>query len=52
MLKEKFKNAIKRGTGEAYLLMQENPEVDFSAEIIEAAIKNLAYDPAVEGSRG
>lgn len=49
--KQKFKSAIKRGTGEAHLLLYENPKVDFSNYIIKAALTNLSYDPQSEGSR-
>lgn len=47
----KFKNSLKRGTGEAILILKENPELDFSDLIINASIKNFAYDPQIEGSR-
>jgi hypothetical protein len=47
-LKQKFKSAIKRGTGEAHILLMENPDVDFSDEIIQASLKNLAYDRQCE----
>lgn len=50
-LKQKFKSAIKRGTGEAHILIKENPTVDFSKEIIKAALFNFAYDQQSEGSR-
>ncbi|HZV69203.1 MAG TPA: hypothetical protein VFG10_06645 [Saprospiraceae bacterium] len=50
-IKERFLNAIKRGTGEAHLLMKANPKLDFSNAIIKAAKKNLSYDPQSEGSR-
>ena len=50
-LKQKFKSAIKRGTGEAHILIEENPKVDFSKEIIKAALFNFAYDQQSEGSR-
>jgi len=43
-LKQKFKSAVKRGTGEAYLLMMEHPEADFSKELITASLRNLSYD--------
>jgi hypothetical protein len=48
---QRFKSAIKRGTGEAYLLMKANPDLDFSKDIIKAALKNLSYDNQCEGSR-
>lgn len=50
-LKQKFKSAVKRGTGEAHILIKENPKVDFSKEIIKAALFNFAYDAQSEGSR-
>ncbi len=50
-IKQKFKSAIKRGTGEAHLLMQKNSKVNFSNDIIKAALKNLSYDNQSEGSR-
>lgn len=50
-LKQKFKSAIKRGTGETHILIKENPTIDFSKEIIKASLSNLAYDPQCEGSR-
>lgn len=49
--KQKFKSAIKRGTGEAHIIIKENPTVDFSKEIIKAALFNFAYDAQAEGSR-
>jgi hypothetical protein len=51
-LKQKFKKAIKLGTGETHLLIKENPAADFSKEIIKAAVFNFAYDAQSEGSRG
>ncbi len=50
-IKETFKSSIRCGTGEAYLLIQKNPETDFSDEIIQAAVRNFAYDPQSEGDR-
>lgn len=50
-LKQKFKSAIKRGTGETHILIKENPSVDFSKEIIKAALFNFAYDQQSEGGR-
>jgi hypothetical protein len=49
--KQKFLSSIKRGTGEAHLLMKAHPEIDFSNEICKAARKNFAYDVQCEGSR-
>lgn len=50
-IKQKFINAIKCGRGEAHILIKENPKVDFSKEIIKAALFNFAYDQQSEGSR-
>lgn len=50
-LREKFRSAIKRGTGETHLIMMENPKMDFSSDIIKAALTNYAYDSQSEGSR-
>ena len=50
-LKQKFKSAIKRGTGETHILIKENPTVDFFDEIIKAALFNFAYDQQSEGGR-
>lgn len=51
-IKRLFRNAIRRGTGRAYLLMQAHPEVNFGPDILKAACTNFAYDPQCEGSRG
>lgn len=50
-ISELFKKAIKNGTGEAILLLKENPSADFDQYILEACTHNLAYDPQCEGSR-
>src|ERR1044072_644132 len=50
-LKLQFKSSIKRGTGEAHLILQKNPNLNFSPEIIKAVLKPLSYDPQSEGSR-
>ena len=50
-IKELFFNSLKRGTGEAYLILKNNPTIDFSALIVKGATKNYAYDPQCEGSR-
>ncbi len=50
-IQKKFKSAIKRGTGEAHTIINENPNIDFSKEIIKAAFFNFAYDAQSEGSR-
>jgi hypothetical protein len=51
-IQSRFKSSIKRGTGEAYLIMKEFPSMDFSKFITWAALKNLSYDNQSEGSRG
>ncbi|AMR28007.1 hypothetical protein A0257_13510 [Hymenobacter psoromatis] len=50
-IKSSFRHSVKLGTGQAYLLARDNPEVDFSTYIIEAALKNFAYDGQAESSR-
>lgn len=50
-LKQKFRNAIKRGTGETHFLIKENPTVDFSKAIIKAAFFDFSYDQQCEPSR-
>ncbi len=47
----KFKDSVKRGTGEAFLILHQNPELDCSDILLHASINTLAYDPQVEGSR-
>lgn len=46
-----FQNSIRRGTGEAYLIISTYTEIDFSRYIIEASIYNWAYDGQCESSR-
>jgi hypothetical protein len=50
-IRQKFNSSIRRGTGEAYLLLRENPAIDFSKEITAACLKNYAYDGQCEKSR-
>ena len=50
-IKRQFTNSLKRGTGEAYLILQDNPNINFSDIIIKGAITNYAYDQQSEGSR-
>ena len=52
MTRNKFKSSIKRGTGEAILILRKNPNLDVTDLIINASINNLAYDPQCEGDRG
>lgn len=51
-IKQLFRSSIRRGTGEANLLMQQYPDINFSGEIIKACTKNFAYDGQCESSRG
>lgn len=46
-----FRALIRCGRGKAYLLLIENPDLDFSDDIYKAAIKNYAYDGQSEGDR-
>ena len=46
-----FRSSIRRGTGEAHLILKSNPTIDFSNEIIKASLTNFAYDGQSENSR-
>lgn len=46
-----FRHSARLGTGRAYLLARAHPEIDFSAYIIEAALRCFAYDGQAEPSR-
>ncbi len=50
-IKRQFFDSLKRGTGEAYILLKEHRQIDFSDLIIKGAIKNYSYDNQSEGSR-
>jgi hypothetical protein len=50
-IKRQFYNSLKRGTGEAYLLVRDNPKIDFSNLIIKGALNIYAYDGQSEGDR-
>lgn len=50
-VKLRFRSSIRRGTGEAYLLIRKYAHADFSDEIIKACLKNFAYDGQCESSR-
>lgn len=50
-IKRQFYNSLKRGTGEAYLLVRDNPKIDFSNQIIKGALNIYAYDGQSEGDR-
>lgn len=51
ILKSQFKSAIKRGTGQAQLILQAHPKLNVSRSIIKAALHNHSYDNQAEGSR-
>lgn len=51
ILKSQFKSAIKRGTGQAQLILQAHPKLNVSKAIIKAALHNHSYDNQSEGSR-
>ena len=50
-LRRRFFNSLTRGTGEAYLLYKQYPEIDFSDLIIKGSVQNYAFDDQCEGSR-
>ena len=50
-IKRQFLNSLKRGTGEAYLIVKENPQIDFSNQIIKGVLNIYAYDGQCEGNR-
>lgn len=50
-VKRQFFNSLKRGTGEAYLIIKGYPKIDFSDLIIKGAITNYSFDSQCEGSR-
>jgi len=50
-IKRQLLNSLKRGTGEAYLVVEDNPQIDFSTQIIKGALNIFAYDGQSEGSR-
>lgn len=50
-IKGKYFDSLKRGTGEAYLIAKNNPQIDFSNYTIKGALKNYAYDGQAENSR-
>ena len=50
-LRQRFKSSIRRGTGEAILILKEHEQADFSKEIIYTATHDLAYNSQSEGTR-
>jgi hypothetical protein len=51
-IQQKFKQALKCGTGKAYFILQEHPNVDFSKIIKKSLLKRQCYDGQCEGNRG
>src|SRR5690606_37318137 len=50
-IKRQLFNSLKRGTGEAYLLVKDNQKIDFSNYIIKGVLNIYAYDGQSEGNR-
>ncbi len=50
-IREEFRQSLQCGTGKAFFILENNPNVDFFNEILDAALTNFAYDPQSEGSR-
>lgn len=51
-IQQKFKKALKCGTGKAYFMLLEHPTIDFSEIIKKSLLKRLCYDGQCEGGRG
>ena len=50
-IKRQFLNSLKRGTGEAYFIVKDNPQIDFSNQIIKGVLNIFAYDGQSEVER-
>ncbi len=50
-IQQQFRQSIRCGTGAAYLLARDHPAMDFSKEVVKAALANLSYDNQSEGDR-
>jgi hypothetical protein len=50
-IRDRFKSSIKRGTGEAYLLIKKYPQIDFTKEILSVAANTHWFDAQSEGTR-
>lgn len=50
-IRNQFFNSFKLGTGKTYLILKQNPSIDFSDLIVKGAVENFAYDAQAEGSR-
>ncbi len=51
LIKRQFLHSLKRGTGEAYLIMKNNPNIDFSNQIKKGVLNIYAYDGQCENDR-
>ncbi|MCE1164059.1 MAG: hypothetical protein LWX07_01500 [Bacteroidetes bacterium] len=51
LLKSKFFDSLKRGTGEAIIIAKNNPAIDFSNYIIKGALRDYSYNAQTEGVR-
>ena len=47
----KLQKALERGTGDAYFIVKNNLEIDFTLPILKAATNCYGYDPHCEGRR-
>ncbi len=50
-VKDVVADSLKKGTGKAFLLIRDNPDIDFSEIVFNACINALGYDPQCEGNR-
>lgn len=50
-IRRQFFSSLKRGMGEAFLILKDNSTIDFSGLIIKGAVTNYSYDNQSEGSR-
>jgi hypothetical protein len=50
-IERQFFDSLKRGTGEVYLILKANPDIDFSDYLIKGGTINYAHDQQSEGSR-
>ncbi len=51
LIQQQFFHSLKLGTGEAYLILKQNLNIDFSNLIIKGATTTFTYDRQFEGSR-
>lgn len=50
-IRRQLLNSLKRGTGEAYLIVKNNPDIDFSNQLTKGVLNIYAYDGQSEGDR-